>query len=133
MIVLPLSDFISSGTPYRFMKLSRKLMTSPASVDLHIRTTGHLLYRSIPIRMYDSPVTSLLCILPEEVICIFRPGSVNTGRLTFPVIGDWYSKIYRSSSKLRTDCIFSSISFRIPADQNMLDSASVFVDPGGPN
>ena len=33
-------------------------MTS-VSFDLHIRTTGHWLHRSIPIRIIDSPATCL--------------------------------------------------------------------------
>ena len=66
MDALPLSDFISSGTPYRLMKFWRSLMTSPSSVGLPIRTTGHLVYRSIPIKKYGSPVA---CLSPLLCVC----------------------------------------------------------------
>ena len=90
MNALPLSYFILSRTPYRFMKLSRFLMSSTALVYLHIRITGQLLYRSIPISMYGSPVTCLLCNLAKKSLCISGPDSVNTGRLIFSVIDNSY-------------------------------------------
>ena len=65
------------------MKLSKNFMTSFVSVDLHIRTTGHSLYRSIRVRMYGSPVRYLSSNSPEKSICIFCSGSANPGNLIF--------------------------------------------------
>ena len=85
MNTIPLSNIVFSGTPYSLTKPSRNLMTSLALVDLHVRTTSHLLYRKIPIRLYGPPVTCLLCNLPERSIFLSRRSSVNTGGLIFSV------------------------------------------------
>ena len=90
MKALHLSEFIFSGTPQRLMKLFRNLMTSLALVDLHIRTTGRSLYRSIPIRLYGSPPKRFLCDLPEKLVHVSCPSLVKTDRLIFFVIGNCY-------------------------------------------
>ena len=76
------------------MEISRNFMISFASVNLNIRISGHLLCRIYPIRMYDSPVTRLLCNLcflfllcKENSICISCSGSVNTG---WYINGNWF-------------------------------------------
>ena len=70
-------------TTWRLTKFSTKFMTSFALIVLHIRTTGHLLYQSIPIKNFGSQVTCLLCSLPKNSTFISCPLSVNTGNLIF--------------------------------------------------
>ena len=132
MKALPLSDFFFSGPTKRLMKFSRTLITSLASVHLHIRTTGHLLYRSFPIKVLDSSVTCFLCNLPENSIFFSFPGSINTDKLSFLVIGKWYFKFLPELKQTVHALHFSSMSFHITDQQNLLLSASIFVEPGCP-
>ena len=44
----------------KLMKFSKTFMTSSVSVGLHIRTTGHLLYGLIPIKIFGLMVTNFL-------------------------------------------------------------------------
>ena len=69
-------------------EVPEEFITSFVCLNLDTRTTSRLLYRSIPIRISDSPVACLLCSLPEKSICMSGPGSVNTGSLTFFVDGN---------------------------------------------
>ena len=56
MKALPSTGWFFSATPWRLIRLSRNSMTSLVSVNLHMRATGHLLYPSIRIKKYETPV-----------------------------------------------------------------------------
>ena len=114
------------------MRLSTKIMTSFHSVDLNIQTAGHLLYRLIPIRMYGSQVTYLLCNLLENLICISWPGSVNVGSLIFYVDGIWYFEFLPELMHAVHGLHLFLMSFFISGHQNMVLSASIFVETGCP-
>ena len=55
----------------RVTKLSKNLITSLVQVDLHTRSTCHLLYLSFHIRIYGKLVFFLLCTLHRKVDLIF--------------------------------------------------------------
>ena len=114
------------------MKLSRNFMTSFVSVDLYIRTTGHLLYRSVPIRMYSSPVRYLLCNLRNKSICISWPDLDNVGSLIFSVDGNWYFNFLPEFQRAVHLLHLFLMSFFIPRHQDMLLAARIFVEPGCP-
>ena len=58
----PLSDFISSGIPYRLKLLYRKFITSFVSEVLQIFAVGHLLNLSIAIKTCVSPF-NFCCVI----------------------------------------------------------------------
>ena len=107
-------------------------MTSFVSIDLHIRFTGHLQFRLIPMKIYGLPVTCLSCNLQEESICFSGQGSVNNGNLIFSVDGKWYFKFKLELMHAMQALHLFSMSFFIPDHQNLLPSASIFVEPGCP-
>ena len=111
------------------MKLSVNFMTSFVSVNSHIRTTGHLLYRSTPKRMHCSPVTYLLCNIPQKKsICISWLGSVNVGNFIFAVDGNLYFEFLPELMHAVHVLYLFLMSFFNPGHQNMLLSASIFVE-----
>ena len=103
-------------------------MKSFVSIDLHIRTTGQLPFRSVPILLYGSPVTCLLCVLPEKSICIFCVGSVDTGSLVLPFDDSCHFDILSELMHAVHVLHLFSISFLIPDHQNTLLFASIFVE-----
>ena len=103
-----------------------------ASVDLHIQTTGHLLYWSIPIRIYGSPVACLQGNSQEKSFCIACPGTANTGSLIFSIDGNWYFEFLPELTNAVHVMHISSMSFLIPKHQNLLLCASFFVEAGCP-
>ena len=107
-------------------------MTSFVSVDLHIRTTNHLLNRSLPIRIYGSPVTCMLCDLQEKSFCISWPSSVNTGSFTFSANGKWYFQFLQEPMHAVHVLHLFLMSFLIPGHQNIMLSASISFEAGSP-
>ena len=114
------------------MKFFKKLLTSLVSVDLHIRTTGHLLYQSLLIRIYGFPVTSLVCSLAQKYIRISCPGLVKTGSLIFFIDGEWYFAFLPELLHAVPMLHLFLMSFLILDQQNVLLSASIFIEPGCP-
>ena len=114
------------------MKLSRNFITSFVSVDLHTQTTGCFLNRSIPIKNYGSPVTYLLCNLPVKSICTSWPGSVDVGSLIFSVDSNWYFNFLPELMHAVHVLHLFPMFFFISGHQNMLLSASIFVETGCP-
>ena len=97
--------------------------------DIQIQTSGPLQYRSIPTKVYDSPVECLLYKLPKKSKCAPCPGLGNTGSLllrskAIGTLGSW-----RNSMHARHVLHLYSMSFLILDHQKMLLSANIFVDP----
>ena len=65
MNALPLSDFFLGDT-VTINEAIKKSYNFFTSVDLHTWTTGHSLYRSMPIWIYGSPFICLSCSFPEK-------------------------------------------------------------------
>ena len=82
--------------------------------------------------MYGSPVTHLISNLPEKSIRIYCSSSVNYSRLIFLVINNWYFIFPLQLTQAVHVLNFSPMSFRIPAQQNVLLSARTFVEPSCP-
>ena len=116
----------------KYMKLSKNFMTSFVLVELHIRTTGGLLYRSFPISMYGSPVTCSLSNLPKKPKCIYCPGSVKISSLIFAIDGNWFFKFLPELKHAVHVLQLFWMSFFILDHQTTLLSASFFVELGYP-
>ena len=107
-------------------------MTSFVSVDLHARTTGPSLYRSILIKMYSSPLTCFPCGLSEKLICRSCPGWISTGSLVFLVVGNRYFIFLPELTHAVHVLLLSPLHILISDLQNLLISARFFLEPSCP-
>ena len=112
-------------------EIFQNMITFFAWVNLNTRTTGLLPYKSIPIRINNSPVTCLLCGLPGRSGCLSCLGSVNAGSSFFSSVdGNWYLNFSPEIKHAVNVLHLFSISFLTPDHQSLLLSANIVVKSG---
>ena len=98
-----------------------------APVDLHIRATSHLLYRSFLIRMYGSPVTCLLCsLLKNLLVFLVQVQSIPVDWFLLSKVIDNFNS-YRNSGMI---CMYYTYLLCPFPSRNTKWLASILVEPG---